>query len=67
MIGESGGQKQSRTPNIYCDSTNKHKKKEVIKDLEHLFILINNKYPYKGKAFHSPQNLALSGEAICRL
>lgn len=67
MIGENGGQKQSGTPNIYCDSTNKHERKEVIKYLEHLFISNNNKYPYKGKTLHSPSNLALSGEAICRL
>lgn len=67
MIGENGGQKQSRTPNIYCESTNKHEKKELFKDLAHLFISNNNKYPSKGKTLHSPPNLSLSGEVICRL
>lgn len=38
MTRENGGQKKSGTPNIYCDSINKHEKKELFKDSEYLFI-----------------------------
>lgn len=57
MMGENGGQKQSGAQNIYCDSTNKNERKELIEDLEHLFISNNNKHPYKGKTLHSPPQM----------